>query len=133
MEYDLLRLCEDIKKKRSGFQVAHGPILRAGNTPEDIGKPGVDPFRRDPLLVLREHIVTHDLRLQEVLEKYDEDHSYSLNPEDFTTALEVWSNNYSYGYLGQSARMRERERQSEKENIEVQCEKIFNNVVRALF
>ena len=93
MESDLLRLCETLQQKRD-LRLIHGPTLRSGNTPDDIGKPAVDPFRRDPLLALREHVFTHDVRVMDVLGKYDLNHSYSLPPESFTAALEVlrgWS------------------------------------------
>ena len=88
MESDLLRLCETLQQKRD-LRLIHGPTLRSGNTPDDIGKPAVDPFRRDPLLALREHVFTHDVRVMDVLGKYDLNHSYSLPPESFTAALEV--------------------------------------------
>ena len=77
-----------MEQKRQ-LHLLHGPTLRSGNTPEDIGKPAIDPFRRDPLLLLREHIFQYDIRILDVLGKFDADHSYSVSPDDFTTAMEV--------------------------------------------
>ena len=83
-----MKTIEEIRKRRE-MTAAYGPVLRSGNTPEDIGKPAVDPYPKNPLIVLREHIVVNDFRILDILQKYDTDDSHSVTPEEFTLALEV--------------------------------------------
>lgn len=91
VEYEFLRVAEDTKMKRPNFVVKHGPVMRAGNTLDDLGKPGIDPFKKkkEPVVILNEHIVVNDLRLVDILQRYDPSGAFSVTPEDFLTALEV--------------------------------------------
>jgi hypothetical protein len=62
--FEFLRICEDIKMKKPNFKVTFGPVLRTGNTVDDLGKMGIDPKKKvAPILVLQEHIVVNDTRL----------------------------------------------------------------------
>ncbi|PVD26038.1 hypothetical protein C0Q70_13706 [Pomacea canaliculata] len=90
VEYEFLRVAEDTKMKRPNFVVKHGPVMRAGNTLDDLGKPGIDPFKKkkEPVVILNEHIVVNDLRLVDILQRYDPSGAFSVTPEDFLTALE---------------------------------------------
>ncbi|ESP02953.1 hypothetical protein LOTGIDRAFT_212481 [Lottia gigantea] len=89
VEYEFLRIVEDIKAKRKEFQVIHGPIIRSGNTGHDLSKPAIDPYKRkEPVLILDGHIVVNDLRLIEILSRYDPTGCFSVSPEDFITALD---------------------------------------------
>lgn len=87
-----MRIIEDIKAKRPNFKVVHGPILRVGNTTEDLGKPAIDPNprrKKDPIMVLDQHIVVNDFRLLDILKRYDPDNSMTLEPQQFLAACEV--------------------------------------------
>ncbi|XP_064602827.1 leucine-rich repeat-containing protein 74B-like [Liolophura sinensis] len=89
VEYEFLRVVEDIRLKRPDFRVINGPVLRSGNTLEDIGKPAIDPYRKkEPVMVLNEHIVVNDMRLLDVLKRYDPDNSFSVTAEEFLAALD---------------------------------------------
>ena len=89
MEFEFLKLVTEIKKKRT-FDVIHGPVLRSGNTATDIGRPSVDPMlNKDPLLILREHIVVNDTRIFDILKRYDDAETYSVEPQQFASALQV--------------------------------------------
>ena len=90
VEFEFLRIFEDIKAKKHNFKLTHGPILNSGNTAEDLGKPAVHPHRRkEPVMILEQHIVVNDMRLLEILKKYDPDGGYTVTPEDFVHAVEV--------------------------------------------
>lgn len=91
VEFEFLRIIEDIKAKRPNFKVVHGPILRVGNTTEDLGKPAIDPNprrKKDPIMVLDQHIVVNDFRLLDILKRYDPDNSMTLEPQQFLAACE---------------------------------------------
>ncbi|KAK3576783.1 hypothetical protein CHS0354_014604 [Potamilus streckersoni] len=89
VEFEFLRIIEEIKSKKVNFTAKYGPVLRSGNTAEDIGKPAIDPFKRkEPILLLKEHIVVNDMRLVEVLKHYDPEGKLSVTPEDFIHAVE---------------------------------------------
>lgn len=89
VEFEFLRIFEDIKAKKPNFKLTHGPILSSGNTAEDLGKPAVHPHRRkEPVMILDQHIVVNDMRLLEILKKYDPDGGYTVTPEDFVHAVE---------------------------------------------
>ncbi|XP_046372075.2 leucine-rich repeat-containing protein 74B-like [Haliotis rufescens] len=89
VEYEFLRILEDIRKKKSTFKVTHGPVMRAGNTLEDLGKKAIDPFKKkEPVIILKEHIVVNDMRLVDILKRYDPDGRLSVSPEDFVAALD---------------------------------------------
>ncbi len=49
----------------------------------------MDPYPKNPLLVLREHIVLSDFRVIDLLQKADTDCLLSVTPEQFAAALEV--------------------------------------------
>ena len=90
VEFEFLRIFEDVKAKKPNFKLTHGPILNSGNTAEDLGKPAVHPQRRkEPVMILEQHIVVNDMRLLEILKKYDPDGGYTVTPEDFVRAVEV--------------------------------------------
>ena len=42
-------------------------------------------------MILDQHIVVNDMRLLEILKKYDPDGGYTVTPEDFVHAVEVSS------------------------------------------
>ncbi|XP_063426854.1 leucine-rich repeat-containing protein 74B-like [Mytilus trossulus] len=89
VEYEFLRICEDIKMKKPDFKVSFGPVLRTGNTSDDLGKMGIDPKKKvAPILVLQEHIVVNDMRLLDILKRYDSDQTLLVTPEDFMAAIE---------------------------------------------
>ncbi|KAK3093805.1 hypothetical protein FSP39_020448 [Pinctada imbricata] len=90
VEFEFLRVCEDIKAKRPNIKILHGPVLRAGNTADDLGKPGVDlnPKKKDPVVVLKEHIVVNDYRLLDILKRYDPEGSMTLEPDHFLAAID---------------------------------------------
>ncbi|GFN99153.1 leucine-rich repeat-containing protein 74b-like, partial [Plakobranchus ocellatus] len=90
VEYEFLRTVEDIRSNRPDFRVKHGPLMRAGNTLDDISKPAIDldRMKKEPVVILKEHIVVNDLRLLDILKRYDEDNSLSISAEDFISALE---------------------------------------------
>ena len=91
VEYEFLRVLEDTKMKRPNFVCKYGPVMRAGNTLDDIGKPAIDPFskKKEPVVILQEHIVVNDGRLVDILKRYDPTGTFSVTPEDFMAALEV--------------------------------------------
>ncbi|RUS84970.1 hypothetical protein EGW08_007281 [Elysia chlorotica] len=90
VEYEFLRTIEDIRSNRPNFRVKHGPLMRAGNTLDDISKPAIDldRMKKEPVVILKEHIVVNDLRLLDILKRYDEDNSLSISADDFIRALE---------------------------------------------
>lgn len=70
--------------------MSFGPVLRTGNTADDIGKMGIDPKKKPaPILVLQEHIVVNDMRLLDILKRYDTEQTLMVSPEDFMAAIEV--------------------------------------------
>ena len=84
-----MRTVKEIESKRT-FKVLHGPVLRSGNTADDLGKPAIDPFKlSNPLLILKEHIVVNDIRIIDLLKEYDTEQNMSVSRDQFTTALEV--------------------------------------------
>ncbi|KAL4238568.1 hypothetical protein ACF0H5_003275 [Mactra antiquata] len=90
IEFEFLRIFEDIKSKKPDFKLNHGPILGSGNTADDLGKPAVHPHRKkEPVLILDQHIIVNDMRLLGILQKYDPDGNYLVTPEDFVKAVEV--------------------------------------------
>jgi len=100
VEYEFLRICEEIARKKPNFKVLHGPILRSGNTSEDLGKKAIDPFKKkDPVMVLDEHIVVNDLRLVDILRRHDPDESLCVTPEQFIASLDVSFMQYIYIYI----------------------------------
>lgn len=89
VEYEFLRIFEDIKGKKPDFRLKHGQVMSSGNTPEDLGKPAVHPYKlKEPVLILNEHIVVNDMRLLDVLQKYDPEGGYLVTPDDFVKAVE---------------------------------------------
>lgn len=89
VEFEFLRICEDIKIKKPNFKVSFGPVLRAGNTSDDISKMGIDPNKKvAPILVLQEHIVVNDMRLLDILKRYDTEQTLLVTPEVFIAAIE---------------------------------------------
>ncbi|KAL5008650.1 hypothetical protein ScPMuIL_014231 [Solemya velum] len=89
VEFEFLRICEDIKLKKPDFKVIHGYVMRSGNTIDDIGKPSIDPFKKtEPVLVLREHIVINDDRVVNVLQRYDTDANQTVTSDEFLAAID---------------------------------------------
>ncbi|XP_052276174.1 leucine-rich repeat-containing protein 74B-like isoform X1 [Dreissena polymorpha] len=89
VEFEFLRIFEDIKMKRPNFKLTHGPIISSGNTKDDLNKPAVHPHKRkEPVLILDQHIVVNDMRLLDILKRYDPDGGYTVSPEDFVRAVE---------------------------------------------
>ena len=54
-----------------------------------VGKPAIDPYPKNPLLILREHIVVNDFRIIDMLQKADTEGTLSVTPDQFAEALEV--------------------------------------------
>ncbi|CAL1538553.1 unnamed protein product [Lymnaea stagnalis] len=106
VEYEFLRTIEDVKATRPNFIVRHGPIMRAGNTREDISTPAIDveKIRKEPVVLLKEHIVINDMRLLDILKRYDESNSLSISAEDFISALEELAVPYDRKRLEDSVR-----------------------------
>ncbi|KAK6180809.1 hypothetical protein SNE40_008795 [Patella caerulea] len=89
VEYEFLRIVEEIKSKKPDFRVIHGPVARSGNTKKDLHKRGINPYRKkEPVVILKEHIMVNDLRLIDILARYDPTGSFCITPEDFVTALD---------------------------------------------
>ncbi|XP_053375061.1 leucine-rich repeat-containing protein 74B-like isoform X2 [Mercenaria mercenaria] len=89
IEFEFLRIFEDIKTKKPNFKLTHGPVLSSGNTADDLGKPAVHPYKKkEPVLILDQHIVVNDMRLLDILQKYDPDGAFQVTPEDFVRAVE---------------------------------------------
>ncbi|KAK0058388.1 leucine-rich repeat-containing protein 74B [Biomphalaria pfeifferi] len=90
VEYEFLRTIEDVKSTRPNFRVKHGPIMRAGNTLQDISSPAIDveKIKKEPVVLLKEHIIVNDFRLLDILKRYDESSTLSISAEDFIAALE---------------------------------------------
>ena len=87
---------EEIQRKRS-FQGVHGPVLRSGNTTQDLGKPSMDPHRNlDPLLLLKEHIVVNDTRIVDKLREQDTAQTMSVTLDQFVQTLQVCIYMYRY-------------------------------------
>ena len=79
--------------KKPNFKVTFGPVLRTGNTVDDLGKMGIDPKKKvAPILVLQEHIVVNDTRLLDILKRFDPDQTLLVTPEDFMAVIEVLVN-----------------------------------------
>uniref|UniRef100_A0A2C9LM68 Uncharacterized protein n=1 Tax=Biomphalaria glabrata TaxID=6526 RepID=A0A2C9LM68_BIOGL len=55
VEYEFLRTTEDVKSTRPNFRVKHGPIMRAGNTLQDISSPAIDveKIKKEPVVLLK--------------------------------------------------------------------------------
>ncbi|XP_064622942.1 leucine-rich repeat-containing protein 74A-like isoform X3 [Lineus longissimus] len=87
VEFEFIRTVEDIQRKRS-FRVIHGLVLRSGNTPDDIGKPPIDPNLRHPLLIMKEHVLVNDMRIVEVFRRYDTNNTMCVTPEQFMDAMD---------------------------------------------
>ncbi|KAL8619683.1 hypothetical protein ACOMHN_019738 [Nucella lapillus] len=104
VEYEFLRVVEDTRMKRPNFVCRYGSVMRAGNTIDDLGKPGIDPFKnkKDPVVILQEHIVVNDTRLVDILKRYDASGSLSVSPEDFMAALEELAVPYNKEQLKQA-------------------------------
>jgi hypothetical protein len=65
-------------------------VLSSGNTADDLGKPAVHPYKKkEPVLILDQHIVVNDMRLLDILKKYDPDGAFQVTPDDFVKAVEV--------------------------------------------
>ncbi|XP_052770274.1 leucine-rich repeat-containing protein 74B-like isoform X2 [Mya arenaria] len=89
IEFEFLRIFEDIKSKKPNFKLIHGPILSSGNTADDLGKPAVHPYKRkEPVLILDQHIIVNDMRLLDILKKYDPQGGFTVTPEEFVKAVE---------------------------------------------
>lgn len=61
-----------VRLKKPTFQLYHGAVLRAGNTPDDIGKPAVDILRlsEKPIMVLKGQLtVNHTDKFKQLLVK----------------------------------------------------------------
>ena len=46
-------------------------------------------MKKEPVVILKEHIVVNDMRLLDILQRMDESGSLCVTAEDFITALEV--------------------------------------------
>ncbi|CAG5122911.1 unnamed protein product, partial [Candidula unifasciata] len=90
VEYEFLRTIEEIHRKKPHFRIKHGPVIRSGNTAEDLNKPGIDVdiVKKQPVVILKEHIVVNDMRLIDILRRYDKNNSLSVTIDDFLSAVE---------------------------------------------
>lgn len=99
IEFEFLRIFEDIKLKKPNFKLIHGPVISSGNTADDLGKRAVHPYKKkEPVLILDEHIVVNDMRLLDILQKYDTDGTFQVTPEDFVRAVEVCQSVAAFSY-----------------------------------
>ena len=90
VEFEFLRIFEDIKVTKPNFKLKHGPVLSSGNTADDLGKPAIHPYKRkEPVLILDQHIVVNDKRLLDILKTYDREGDHMIQPDDFISAVEV--------------------------------------------
>lgn len=92
VEYEFLRIINDIRSKRENFQVSHGYVLRSGNTEQDYGKDALDfdpnhEVSSHPLIILQENVVIRDQKLMEALKKCDKEGTFSLSPEGFIAVI----------------------------------------------
>ncbi|XP_067934446.1 leucine-rich repeat-containing protein 74B-like [Watersipora subatra] len=55
VEYEFERISEALVERKPKLQIFSGPILRAGNTDQDIGKPAIDivRLRQKPVMILK--------------------------------------------------------------------------------
>lgn len=62
VEFEFLNTMKLVREKKPGFQMYHGPILRSGNTPDDIGKPAIDLLRLSlkPVMILKGQITVNN-------------------------------------------------------------------------
>lgn len=88
VEFEFLQLTEEIKHKRPEITIQYGPVLRSGNTTEDLGKSGIDPKKKAPVMVLKEHILINDMRLLDILKRYDPDETFTVDPQQFMSAID---------------------------------------------
>ncbi|KAI0212757.1 hypothetical protein LSAT2_002307 [Lamellibrachia satsuma] len=96
VEYEFLAIVDEIRKKRPDFKIVYGAVMRSGNTPQDIGKPAVNPTaRKDPLLVLHEHLIVNDTRILDILARFDPNDTKNVTPEQFASALEELGVSYT--------------------------------------
>lgn len=92
MEYEFLRIVKSITHKRPAFRAPHGPMLRAGNSTSDIGKPGIDIARLSerPVMVLNSHLVVNDAeRLRKHLRETMSAEEGSLTADQLIECLQV--------------------------------------------
>ena len=95
VEVEYIKVVEELQRKRQ-FRALQGPILRSGNTSQDLGSRGVDPNTvNDPLLLLREHIVVNDTRIIDMLRSRDKTQTMSVTMDQFEEALQVESASYN--------------------------------------
>lgn len=84
-----------VKIKRPEFQLYHGPVLRAGNTPEDVGKPAVDILRLSerPMMILKGQLtVNHTERFKKLLVKHGVKSGSEICPEEkLFASLQVYT------------------------------------------
>ena len=89
VEFEFLKTVQEVEKKRP-FRVSYGLVMRSGNTTQDIGKPGIDPFmKHNPFVVLREHIVINDTKIVDILRGYDPEETYHVTKDQFAKACQV--------------------------------------------
>ena len=92
VEYEFLRICKELRTKKSHFQVFHGPILRAGNTTEDIGKPAIDIVRmsQKPVMILKGQLhINNPSKFADCMTKRRWKSKKSLTPEQVCEIIQV--------------------------------------------
>lgn len=91
VEYEFIKAKEELAKQKPLIHILHGPILRAGNTSQDIGKPGVDVLRksRKSMRFLQEQLSAADTeRLAKLLSARDIGGKHEIMPDELIKVIQ---------------------------------------------
>ena len=92
VEFEFLRTLRELQSNRQ-ITVTHGSVMRAGNTQQDLGKPGIGPNGpTKPVLIMEENLVINNTkRLQELFTKYyiSSVEQGMCNPDELIECLKV--------------------------------------------
>uniref|UniRef100_A0A1I8H5G9 EF-hand domain-containing protein n=1 Tax=Macrostomum lignano TaxID=282301 RepID=A0A1I8H5G9_9PLAT len=87
VDYEFVKTVEQqMRRTTRDFQCEHGPVLRAGNTRDELAKPAIDI--RSPIVLLREHILINDFRFVERLAAMDAQGNGTVSLEQFAAVMD---------------------------------------------
>lgn len=93
VEFEFVRVCEELLRKKTGIEVLYGKPMRAGNAPEDLGRLGVEPDLRNrrahPILLLKEHVLVNDFSLFDRLRELDTESKLAVTRDQLDSVLKV--------------------------------------------
>ena len=104
MEFEFVRVCEELHRRKPGVEVLYGKAMRAGNAPEDLGRLGVEPDLRNrrahPILLLKEHVLVNDFSLFDRLRELDTENKLAVTRDQLDSVLKVleWLRTVYYMY-----------------------------------